>query len=151
VDSVHCVDSVHSGSDPKSLVRSWVRSAGVGAISTLVDFAALATLVSGLGLSARLASPLALGLGLACQFVGNKLFAFGDRRPAWAKQVALFLGIEAFAFGANLFLFDVAVRKLALPYLVVRGACQAVVYFGISLPLWTRLFEPGVERVEVAS
>ena len=140
------------GHDPKSLVQSWLRSAGVGAISTLVDFAALATLVSGLGLSARLASPIALALGVVCQFVGNKLFAFGDRRPAWAKQAALFLGIEAFAFAANLLLFDVAVRKLALPYLLVRGACQAVVYFGISLPLWSKLFQPTPDRAaEVAS
>lgn len=139
-------------SDPKSLLRNWLKSAGVGAISTLVDFAALATLVSGLGLSARLASPLALALGLACQFVGNKLFAFGDKRPTWAKQAALFLGIEAFAFAANLLLFDIAVRKLALPYLVLRGACQAIVYFGISLPLWTKLFQPSIEpRLEVAS
>lgn len=138
-------------SDPKSLVRSWLKSAGVGAISTLVDFAALATLISGLALSARLASPVALSLGLACQFVGNKLFAFEDRRPAWAKQAVLFLGIEAFAFAANLLLFDIAVRKLALPYLVLRAACQAVVYFGISLPLWTRLFQPAERVVEVAS
>lgn len=124
----------------------------MGAISTLVDFAALATLVSGLGLSARLASPIALGLGLALQFVGNKLFAFGDRRPAWAKQAALFLGIEAFAFGANLLSFDIAVRTFAAPYLVLRAVCQAVVYFGISLPLWSKLFQPTTEpAMEVAS
>ena len=139
------------GSKTKILVRSWLRSAGVGALSTLVDFAVLATLVSGLGLSARLASPLALGLGIGCQFVGNKLFAFEDRRPAWAKQAALFLVIEAAAFAANVALFDVAVRALALPYLVVRAACQAIVYFGISLPLWTQLFKPVRDSVEVAS
>jgi putative flippase GtrA len=140
------------GSDPKSLVRNWLKSAGVGALSTLIDFAALATLVSGLGLSARLASPVALALGVGCQFVGNKWFAFGDRRPAWAKQAALFLGIEAFAFAANLLLFDIAVRQLALPYLVLRAVCQAVVYFGISLPLWTKLFQPSAQpTVEMAS
>ena len=136
-------------SDPKSLVRIWLKSAGVGAIATLVDFAALATLVSGLGLSARLASPLALALGVGCQFVGNKLFAFGDHRPEWAKQAALFLGIEAFAFATNLLLFDIAVRTFAVPYLVLRAVCQAIVYFGLSLPLWTRLFEGA--KLEAAS
>jgi putative flippase GtrA len=123
----------------------------VGAISTLVDFAVLALLVSGLAMSVRLASPVALLLGLGCQFVGNKLFAFEDRRPEWAKQALLFAGIEAVAFGANLLVFDIAVRHVALPYLILRAACQAAVYFGISLPLWSRLFQPAAKPAEVAS
>jgi len=109
----------------------------------LVDFAVLATLVSALGHSARVASPIALACGIAFQFVGNKVFAFRDKSTAWARQAALFVAIEALAFIANVALFDVAFRFLPAPYLVLRAGCQAIVYFGISLPLWTRLFVVG--------
>lgn len=129
-------------SSPRRLsVRTILKSTGVGAIASVVDFTILAALVSGLGFSARFASPFALSAGLALQFVGNKLFAFEDLRARWARQAAAFVLIEAFAFCANLALFDVAVRYLPLPYLVVRGLTQATVYFGFCLPLWSRVFD----------
>lgn len=132
-----------------SSLRTVLKSSGVGALATLVDFALLAALVSGAGLDPRVASPFALAAGLCLQFIGNKLFAFEDRRARWARQAAAFLGVEALAFAANLALFDVAVRALPLPYLLVRAACQSTVYFGLCLPLWSRVFEAGAAK-EVA-
>ncbi len=119
-----------------------LKSAGVGAVATAADLLVLAVLVSGLGLSPRWASPVALALGLAVQFSGNKWYAFDDKSQRWARQLSGFLLIELVAFSANLALFDVAVRALPGWYLALRLATQALVYFCISLPLWSLLFRP---------
>lgn len=132
-------------------LRTVLRSTGVGAIASVVDFTILAALVSGLGISARVASPFALIAGLGLQFVGNKLFAFEDMRSRWARQAMAFVLIEAFAFCANLVLFDLAVRFVPLPYLVLRGMTQAAVYFGFCLPLWSRVFDGKFAAPQVAS
>ncbi|MBK6514370.1 MAG: GtrA family protein [Polyangiaceae bacterium] len=124
-------------------LQTVLKSSSVGALATFIDFAVLAALVSGASLDPRLASPFALTAGLSVQFVGNKVFAFGDRRQAWGRQAAAFLGVEALAFCANLALFDVAVQALPLPYLLVRALCQSLVYFGLCLPLWSRVFQQG--------
>ncbi|NUP07276.1 MAG: GtrA family protein [Polyangiaceae bacterium] len=122
-------------------LRTVIKSLGVGVFSSLIDFTVLAVLVSGAGVGARVASPFALVAGLSFQFVGNKVFAFEDKRPRWGRQAAMFLAVEALAFVANLALFDVAVRAVPLPYLVVRALCQSAVYFGLCLPLWSRIFD----------
>jgi putative flippase GtrA len=114
----------------------------VGSIATIMDLGTLALLVSGLHLSARLASAPALVLGIAAQFVGNKLFAFGDRSRAWMRQGAQFLAVEALGFVANLVIFDVVMAHTRLPYLAVRLCTTNLVYFGICLPLWSRIFRP---------
>lgn len=131
----------HSYRNTLSLLRIRVKSAAVGALATLIDFAAMGALVSVLGQSPRLASPIALALGIACQFVGNKVFAFQDKSSAWGRQAALFAAAELFAYLANVALFDVMVRWVPLPYLAVRAGCQVVVYFCISMPLWSKVFE----------
>jgi putative flippase GtrA len=119
-----------------------LRSAGVGALATLVDLGALAVLVSVLGVSPRVASAPALALGVATQFVGNKLFAFGDRSPRWARQGAQFAAVEALGLALNLLLFDLAVTHSPLPYLAARVLSTSVVYFAVCLPLWSRIFRP---------
>lgn len=113
---------------------------GVGAFATLLDLATLGVLVSGLHFSPRIASFPALTLGIAVQFIGNKLFAFEDRSKRWGSQAAQFFAVEALGFIANWVLFDLAVSRLPLPYLVVRLITTNVVYFGICLPLWSRIF-----------
>ena len=45
-----------------------IRSAGVGVVATAIDLGALALLVSGLGIDARIASVPALCLGIVAQF-----------------------------------------------------------------------------------
>ena len=116
------------------------RSAAVGALATLTDLVALTVLVSGFGLSPRLASVPALVIGIALQFVGNKWFAFGDRSRDWLRQGTQFLGVEALGFTANLLLFDLAIRFTALPYLPLRLLTTSIVYFAICLPLWSLIF-----------
>jgi putative flippase GtrA len=120
-----------------------VKSAAVGGVATLTDLGVLSLLVYALGLSPRLASPVSLALGIALQFVGNKLFAFEDRRRAWGRQAALFLSVEALGFAANVALFDLALRASPLPLLVTRMLCQSVVYFGLCLPGWSLIFKAG--------
>jgi putative flippase GtrA len=114
---------------------------GVGAVATLTDLCVLTLLASGLHLGPRAASLPALASGVVVQFVGNKLFAFEDRSTRWAGQAALFLAVETLGFAANFALFDVAVRALPLPYVVVRLVTTNLVYFGVCLPLWSRIFE----------
>jgi putative flippase GtrA len=117
------------------------RSAAVGAIATVVDLVALLALVSVVGVPVRAASIPALSVGIAVQFVGNKLFAFGDRSGRWLRQGAQFLSVEALGFVANLVLFDVLVQHVQAPYLLLRIVSTAAVYFGLCLPLWSRIFK----------
>ena len=123
-----------------------LRSAGVGIVATLVDLGVLALLVSGLGVPVRAASIPALSLGIAVQFFGNKLFAFGDRSNAWLRQGTQFLGVEALGFVANLMLFDFIVSHTQLPYLAVRLVTTAIVYYAVCLPLWSKIFKPQLEE-----
>lgn len=123
-----------------------IRSAGVGTAATVLDLAVLALLVTGLGVSPRVASVPALMLGVAAQFAGNKFLAFRDRSPAWFGQAIEFLGVEALAVAANLALFDLAMTRTDWPYLPVRLATTSLVYFLICLPLWSRIFKPNFER-----
>jgi putative flippase GtrA len=118
---------------------------GVGALATLIDLATLTALVSGLHLSPRVASLPGLTLGIAVQFFGNKLFAFGDRSEKWGRQLAQFLAVEALGFVANLALYDFAVSRFALHYIVLRLITTNVVYFGLCLPLWSRIFRASSE------
>ncbi|MEZ4222988.1 MAG: GtrA family protein [Polyangiaceae bacterium] len=134
--------------NPKFLAGLWVllRSSAVGLLATVTDLVVLVLLVSGAGIDVRIASVPALTLGIAVQFVGNKLFAFEDRSQEWARQGAQFLLVEALGFSANLVLFDLIVSRTHLPYLPVRLLTTSLVYFGICLPLWSRIFKPTVEE-----
>lgn len=93
-----------------------------------------------LHLAARHVTPFALALGISIQFVGNKLFAFRDRSPAWLRQAMLFLAVEAAGYAANLALFDFFSMRSRVPYPILRLVIGSFVYFGICLPLWTRIF-----------
>lgn len=117
-----------------------LRSAGVGAGATLVDLLALTVLVSGFGVPASVASAPALLLGMATQFVGTKRFAFRDRSREWVRQGLAFAAVEALSLVANLALFELALRYTPVPYVLARLACTSLVYFAISLPLWSRVF-----------
>ena len=117
-----------------------LRSAAVGLLATATDLIALAVLVDGVGLSPRLANLPALAIGIGVLFAGNKWFAFADRSPDWAREGAQFLAVEALGITANLVLFDLAVTRTPLPYLAARIATTSIVYFGICLPLWSRIF-----------
>ncbi len=116
------------------------KSAAVGFLATLADLATLGILTHVVAVSPRIASIPALLLGVLVQFVGNKYVAFRDGSDDWVRQGVLFLGAEAISFAANLALFDVAVRVVPIPLLVLRLITSSMVYFAISLPLWSRIF-----------
>lgn len=118
-----------------------LRSSGVGLLATLTDWVTLATLVSICGLHPKSANLPALALGIAVQFVGNKLVAFRDRSKDWLRQAALFLCVETLGFTLNAIAFDVLVTHTALPYLLCRIATTTLVYFAVCLPLWTFVFQ----------
>lgn len=122
--------------------RVWLvaRSLLVGSLATLFDLGTLALLVHALGLDPRMASLPALSIGVVAQFFGNKLFAFQDFRADWVRQGLLFLAVEALGFLANLLLFHLAVTFTPLPILPLRLAITSLVYFGLCLPLWSRIF-----------
>lgn len=117
-----------------------LRSAAVGLVATLVDLAALSVLISAFAWTPRSASLPALALGVATQFVGNKIFAFRNRERAWLRQGAKFAIVEAASFSLNIALFDIAVTRLPLPPVAVRLVTTSVVYFAFCLPLWSHIF-----------
>jgi len=112
----------------------------VGAVATGLDFLVLVALVSGAGLAPRIASFPALSLGIAAQFVGNKWLAFRDPSRDWLRQAGCFLAIEALGFVCNAVCFDRLLVLTHLPYVVCRALSTSLVYFGVCLPLWSRLF-----------
>lgn len=124
------------------------RSAVVGFVATALDFAVLSLLVSGFGVSARLASLPALALGIVVQFFGNKQLAFRDRSPAWLRQAGLFLGVEGLGLLSNLVVFDRLLVWTPLPYLLCRVLSTSLVYFAVCLPLWARIFAHGSATAE---
>lgn len=133
---------------PGRWARFWllVRSLSVGSLATLFDLGTLALLVHALGLDPRLASLPALSIGVVAQFFGNKLFAFQDYRADWLRQGLLFLAVEALGFFANLLLFHLAATFTPLPILPLRLAITSLVYFGLCLPLWSRIFSVSNSR-----
>jgi putative flippase GtrA len=116
------------------------RSASVGLVATLLDFALLSLLVSGFSVPVRIASVPALSAGIGAQFIGNQRFAFPDASRAGLRQLGLFLFVEALGFVSNLLLFDRLVTWTPLPYLVCRVLSSAIIYFAVCFPLWARVF-----------
>lgn len=137
--AVHCLSAMPERTLTES-IATVIRSAGVGVVATVVDLMSLAWMVHALHVSPRVASAPALLLGVLVQFVGNKSLAFRDRDPRWAPQAARFFAVEAVAFAANLALFDLATRAVPLPAVLLRVVTTSAVYFGLCLPLWSRIF-----------
>lgn len=120
-----------------------LRGASVGLAATLVDLAALALLYDVARLPLAAASPAALLAGVACQFVGSRAVTFRARGARWRAQAPGFLAVEALSFALNVALTALAARALRLPPTAVRVPVTSLVYFGVSLPLWSRVFRAG--------
>jgi putative flippase GtrA len=126
--------------------RIAIRSASIGVVATFVDLLSLAIAIEVCHASPTAANIPALSFGVLAQFLGNKIFAFEDRSPAWGAQGALFFLVEAIAFGLNTVLFDRLIAGTGLPYIAVRLMVTTGVYFGFSLPLWSYIFRASTER-----
>lgn len=116
------------------------RGALVGLAATLVDLSLLALLFDALRLPLRVASPLALLAGVAVQFAGSRAVTFRATRARWLPQALGFAAVEALSFAANVALTELASRALHLPPTLVRVPVTSLVYFGLSLPLWSLVF-----------
>jgi putative flippase GtrA len=122
-----------------------LRSAGAGAVATLVDLAFLAGLVSLAGVSPRAASVPALVLGNLATFFGQKYFAFQAKRAHIAGQAVSFAVVEGGGFLLNALLFELALRRLpaaALHYALTRLVTTNAVWLLYSFPLWHLVFRP---------
>jgi putative flippase GtrA len=118
------------------------RGASVGLAATLVDLSLLALLYDAARLPLRVASPAALLAGVAVQFVGSRAITFRARGARWLPQALGFAAVELLSFAANVALTELAASALRLPPTVVRVPVTSLVYFGLSLPLWSRVFRP---------
>ncbi len=132
----------------KQIALRLLRSAGAGAVSTIVDLTALTLLIEVARWSPRAGNIPALVLGGITMFIGQKYFAFrahGDVK----KELALFVLVQAGALLLNGYLFDLAMRLsplFARYYLFVRMAVGNVVWLGYSFPLWHLVFRQRVDK-----
>ena len=76
------------------------------------------------------------GVELTRSPTGPPSFSFA----ADADADDFFAAVEALAFVLNVALTEVASRALRLPAPVVRVPVTSLVYFGVSMPLWRRVF-----------
>lgn len=132
----------------KEIGMRLLRSAGAGAVSTIVDLSALTSLIELAKWTPRAANIPALVLGGITMFIGQKYFAFRARGDV-KKEVALFVLVQAGALFLNGFLFDLAMRVsplFARYYLFVRMAVGNVVWLGYSFPLWHLVFKQRADK-----
>jgi putative flippase GtrA len=125
------------------------RAGLAGASATLVDLGVLALLVSGLGVSARLASLPALVVGGVANFLGNRHFAFRAREGSLVRQAVLYTVVEGVALALNGALYDLVLRthpETAHAYVLVRLCTSHLVFLCWSYPLWNRVFTVSPSR-----
>lgn len=120
------------------------RGAAVGLAATAVDLALL-TLLLHAHVPLRAASPLALAAGVAVQFLGSRAVTFRARSGRWWPQVLGFTAVEALSFVANVALTELASSASHLSPALVRVPVTSLVYFAVSLPLWSWVFRPARE------
>lgn len=118
------------------------RGAAVGLAATAADLALLTLLLHVAHLPLRAASPLALAAGVAVQFLGSRAVTFRARGGRWGPQALGFAAVEALSFVANVALTELASSALRLPPAAVRVPVTSLVYFAVSLPLWSWVFRP---------
>jgi putative flippase GtrA len=121
-------------------VQQVLRGGAVGAVATLGDAATLAVLTEAHLLAPQIAIVPAMALGVLIQFVGNKYLTFQDRsHRRIAAQSLQFAIVELLSMGLGLLLYQQVLRT-GLHYLLARSLVGALIYFGVSLPLWGRIF-----------
>lgn len=123
-----------------SLLRTLRRGASVGLLATVVDVALLALLFDLARVPLRVASPIALLVGCAVQFVGSRRYTFSSRGGPILPQALGFGAVELLSFAANIALTELAATALRVSPTLVRVPVTSLVYFGLSLPLWARVF-----------
>jgi putative flippase GtrA len=136
-------EHAHPAPLPFARLFQLVRAGIAGGAATLVDLGVLALLVSGFGLSARLASVPALLAGGVANFIGNRHFAFRAREGSLVRQAVLYTVIEVVALALNGALYELVLRThpaFAPAYVWVRLCTSHLVFLCWSYPLWNRVF-----------
>jgi putative flippase GtrA len=124
--------------------RQLLTSGMGGALATAVDVGALVLQVRR-GTPVPVAAFLAATLGACVGFTFNKYVAFRDRSAVSAAQLGRF-GIVAVATALLMaFAMELVAVKLAVPYVVAKVACSALIFIGWTYPAQRRLvFSPSV-------
>jgi putative flippase GtrA len=131
-----------------ALLARLVRSAGAGAVATVVDLGSLTALVSIAGLSPRAASVPALVLGGIVMFFGQKHWAFRSHAGRTGREAVLFALVQIGGLVLTALLFEFVMRVAPAAtryYVIVRLVTTNVVWVGYSFPLWHLVFKPGAE------
>ncbi len=122
-------------------IRRFLRSSLVGIVATAIDFLVLEIVMRGLGTTATVAKIFSLAAGTATQFIGSRYYAFRSRDGLLARQLRWFLFVEFCAYWVTVFVFHGIVRWLHVPAEIANLASGSIVYFGLSYPLWHRVFQ----------
>jgi len=86
-----------------------------------------------------------LAAGVTVQFVGSRAVTLRARGGRWWPQVMGFAAVEAISFMANVALTELASSASHLSPSLVRVPVTSLVYFAVSLPLWSWVFRPNGE------
>jgi putative flippase GtrA len=113
----------------KRWLRHWAaRSLGAGAISTLVDLAALVVLVQAFGVRPVPAAVAGATLGSLAGFALNKYVAFRDAAsPVW-PQLARYLGTFGLSLAVHAGIMYLCVERLGVNYLLAKLAADFLVF-----------------------
>jgi putative flippase GtrA len=126
---------------PTFTLQRILRGGAVGAVATVADAAALALLTENRVLAPQFAVLPAMGLGVAIQFLGSKYVTFAERSSQrMAAQSLQFTIVEALSLALGMLLYNLCLQ-LGAHYLLARILVGAIIYFGVSLPLWARIFQ----------
>jgi putative flippase GtrA len=129
----------------RALFWRLVRSAGAGAVATVVDLGALTILVSFVGVSPRVANVPALVLGATVMFFGQKHVAFRAKGGSVTREAILFALVQLGGLALNALLYDLVLRAVpgaARFYVPVRMGTTNVVWLAYSFPMWHLVFAP---------
>jgi putative flippase GtrA len=127
-----------------TLLARLVRSAGAGAVATLVDLGVLTALVSLAGVSPRAASVPALVLGAIVMFFGQKRFAFRSRSGPTGREALLFTLVQIGGLVLTALLYEIVMRTVpgaTRYYVPARLVTTNVVWLAYSFPLWHLVFK----------
>lgn len=121
-------------------IKRFARSAVVGIVATIADFAVLGLCVGLLRMPDWVGKVFSLSAGTSIQFIGSRHYAFRAQRGRLGRQLKWFVLAEAFAFVLTVVVFRVLVRYLQVPIVVANLLSGSIVYFGFSYPIWKWVF-----------
>ncbi len=109
-----------------------------GALSCAIDVALLVLLVEKLSIPVGVAAFLAATAGAVASFAINKTWAFRDRSPVQASQVAGF-ALVALGSAMGTATFVQLSVSVGLPYLTAKALGAALLFLCWSYPIQSRL------------